>query len=472
MHYFPLFADLADKHCLVVGGGIVASRRVKLMLRSGARLTIRAPEICANLRKLAAAGSIEIEQAPYEDMALDKYWLVVAATNNPEVNAAVAEAAHRAKRFCNVVDDPDQCSFIMAAIIDRAPVSIAISTAGYSPVLARWLKGVIERVVPTRVGNFAKFLKSQRASVLEAIPDNDSRRHFWSAAVNGKPAENAYAGKVHETAESFAGLLEEWQSSAAEGHGEAYIVGAGPGDPDLITVRGRQLLANADVVLYDRLVNLEILEFARRDAMHICVGKQAGQPSMPQEDINNLLVRLVREGKRVCRLKGGDPMVFGRIAEELAALTAAGLRFQIVPGITAVGGCSAYSGIPLTWRGLSQSVLITTGHTATGDTATPSLAGHRDHTIAVYMAAARHREVAQGFLSQGMDHSTPVAIIENGTRPNQVTRRMSLGALADPAEELVVATPALLIIGHVVDAASEFAWFEKAVTVRVDANGQ
>lgn len=460
MQYLPMFAELRGRPCLVVGAGAVAQRRVELLRRCGADITILAPEVEEPLQLLVDAGEIRLIERRFSDERLEDYWLIIAATNDSDVNAAIAHSAEKATRFCNVVDSPELCSFIMPAIVDRDPVTVAISSSGDSPVLARWIKARIEALLPTRIGEFAHFLRSKRADVSARIPDGRKRRRFWESIIDSVTSQHAYAGRTNARDESFELLLQSTDDEAFQ-RGEAWIVGAGPGDPGLITLRGRQLLSRADVVLYDRLVSKDVLEFARRDADFISVGKKGGGNSTPQEDIDELLVRLVSEGKRVCRLKGGDPMVFARLADELKALQAAGLDYQIVPGVSAVAGCAAYAGIPLTWRGAAQSLLMTTGHARAGGDIDLG-ANPAQRTVAVYMAAARHAATAAQLIELGHAAQTPVAIIENGTLANQRVTRTTLHELADPNIEVTIGSPALLIIGDVVDQAAELEWFEPA----------
>ncbi|MGD2167923.1 MAG: siroheme synthase CysG, partial [Gammaproteobacteria bacterium] len=430
MQYLPMFAELRGRPCLVVGGGTVAQRRVEFLRRCGAEVTVLAPEIEPALRSMLEDGRIRLIEKNFDDDALDPFWLIVAATDDHAVNAAVAHSAEKSMRFCSVVDSPELCSFIMPAVIDKDPVAIAISTSGDSPVLARWIKGRIEALVPARIGEFAEFLRSRRADVVARIPDGRLRRRFWETIIDSGTAEHAYAGRNDARDESF-DLQLETSGTDQQPEGEAWIVGAGPGDAGLLTLRGRQLLARADVVLYDRLVSPEVLEFARREAEFISVGKAAGKKSTPQSEINRLLVQLVSEGKRVCRLKGGDPMVFARLADELTALREAGLSYQIVPGVSAVAGCAAYAGIPLTWREISQSLLMTTGHARVGGDVDLG-ANPAQRTVALFMAAARHAATAQQLIELGHAPQTPVAIVENGTLANQRISRTTLGQLADP----------------------------------------
>ena len=369
------------------------------------------------------------------------YWLVIAATDDRGVNASVAAAAAAAKRFCNVVDDQTLCTFIMPAIVDRSPVTIAIGSSGLSPVLARWLKGVIETLLPARLGALAELAGRWRPRVRDQIVDATERRHFWERVVTGVVAEHAFAGRDADAELAMTSALTSWGSDDVARRGEAYLVGAGPGGIDLITIRGRQLLATADVVLYDRLVSAELLQYARRDAELICVGKTPRRPSISQKQLNRLLVSLVQSGKRVCRLKGGDPFVFGRGGEELEALAEAGLKFQVVPGVSAAEGCAAYAGIPLTLRGVAHAVLLTTGHTR--DDGTPATPEFRPgQTLALYMGVAQYAEIADALIANGYARETPVAVVESGTTDRQRVVRTALGDLAAAQAELEIRPPA------------------------------
>jgi len=469
MRHLPLFAQLRGRACLIVGGGHVAERRARLLLEAGARPTLVAPELSAGVEALAAAEpAVTLVRAPFTDDLVERFWLVVAATNDPEVNARVAAAADRAQRFCNVVDDAERSTFIMPAIVDRDPVTIAISSGGLSPVVARHVKGLIESLVPSRIGTLARLAGRWRARVRDALPDPDARRHFWEEVVEGPVAEHCEAGR-DEAAESALGrMLDDAARGAAQRgpRGVAWLVGAGPGNPDLITLRGRQLLAAADVVLYDRLGAPELLRFARRDAELIPVGKSPHRPTTRQEEINRLLVELVAAGKRVCRLKGGDPMVFGRAGEELDALVEAGLPFEVVPGVSAVEGCAAFAGIPLTLRNVSRALLITTGHDDNG--ASSDLASFRPgQTLAIYMGVAKYPQIAADLIRLGHSPETPATIVERGTTDAQRVIVTTLGRLPDAAERYEVAPPALLIVGETARLAARFAWFRPS-TVEID----
>ena len=458
MQHLPLFADLKRRAVLVVGGGVVAERRVTLLLEAQAEITVVAPELTARLSELAADGRVTHLPRAYENESLEPYWLVVAATDEPAVNAAVAAAAEGAKRFCNVVDDQELCTFIMPAIVDRSPVTIAIGSSGLSPVLARWIKGVIETLLPARLGALAELAGRWRQRVREQVSDSTERRHFWERVVTGVVAEHAFAGRDADAERALDAALASWGSDDVARRGEAYLVGAGPGGIDLITIRGRQLLATADVVLYDRLASAELLQYARRDAELICVGKTPRRPSISQKQLNRLLVSLVRSGKRVCRLKGGDPFIFGRGGEELEALAEAGLKFQVVPGVSAAEGCAAYAGIPLTLRGVAQAVLLTTGHTR--DDGTPTIGEYQPgQTLALYMGVAQYAEIAEALVAKGYARETPVAVIESGTTDRQRVVRTGLGRLAAAAAALHIQPPALLIVGETTRYAERYSWF-------------
>jgi len=493
MNHLPLFVQLNNQHCLVIGGGRVAERKTRELIATGALVTVISPTATIELERLSDSGKITLEREPFavddlDDSRLDEDhiddgrledgprtegptdnsqpkadrrappWLIIAATDDRELNERVATLAETRRILCNVVDNPELCTFIMPAVVERGPITVAISSSGQSPVLTRWLKGMIESLLPSRLGALATLAGRWRRRAAEAIPDLDQRRRFWEQLLAGPMPEHCYSGRDQQAEAVIEQALATWHDDDTNKAGEAYLVGAGPGSADLITLRGKQLLSQAEVVLYDRLVGVEVLSFARRDAELISVGKQAGQPSITQEQINRLLVQLVSRGKRVCRLKGGDPMIFGRGGEELEALAVAGLPFQVVPGVTAVTACAAYAGIPLTLRGVTHSVVLTTGHLEEP--------GHfdlgpvqADQTLALYMGVARYREIAERLLENGTDPEMPVAIIERGSSPSQRVLSTVLGQLAEAAEELKVKPPALLLVGKTTQLAQRYAWF-------------
>ena len=461
MEHLPLFARLSGRRCLVVGGGSVAARKVRLLRAAGARVTVASPTLDAELQRLLDDGEIRRDAGNdaerFDAEGLRKYWLIVAATDDRELNAGVARAAEAAHRFCNVVDDPELGNFIMPAIVDRAPVTIAVSSGGRSPVLARWLKGVIESTLPVGLGALARLAGRWRERVRENIGDTDQRRRFWEGVFTSRIPDAVYAARHAEAEAAMDRLLAQHGSTRPRPAGEAYLVGAGPGRADLITLRGRQLLSQAEVVLYDRLVGVEVLEFARRDAELISVAKTPRKPSIKQEDINALLVEHVRAGKRVCRLKGGDPMIFGRGGEEMAALAEAGLPYQVVPGVSAAQGCASYAGIPLTLRGAAQSVVLTTGHTERGLAEVAEFAPGQ--TLVLYMGVAKYAVLAERLIQRGYDPQTPAAVVERGTADDQRVIGTVLASLAAASEAHGVSSPALLIVGETSRFARRYGWY-------------
>ena len=436
MQHLPFFARLDGRRCLVVGGGDVGARKARLLMRAGAEVTVASPDLNDELGQLLEDGKIRHIHREFGAAAgrvgvrdVSPYWLVIAATSDRELNADV----------------------------DRAPVTVAISTGGSSPVLARWLKGRIESMLPQGLGSFARLAGRWRTRVRDGIDDLDQRRRFWDWVLESRVPESVYAGREAEAEAALDRLLQEWRTGNPEKSGEAYLVGAGPGRADLITLRGRQLLSQAEVVLYDRLVGGGVLEFARRDAELVSVAKTPGKPSIKQDDINALLIRHVRAGKRVCRLKGGDPMIFGRGGEEVEALAEAGLPFQVVPGVSAAQGCACYAGIPLTLRGAAQSVVLTTGHTERGIAEVSECSPGQ--TLVLYMGVAKYSLLAERLIQRGYDRQTPVAVVERGTAEDQRVISTTLENLGVAAETHGVESPALLIVGETSRFARDHGWF-------------
>lgn len=359
MDYLPIFCRLDNKPVLLVGGGEVAERKARLLLDAGAHLTVVAPELDPELAELAANGSIEWLAGEFAPAHLTGKWLVVAATDRREVNALVYQSANQARIFANVVDDPKRSSFIMPSIIDRSPLMVAISSGGKAPVLARLLREKLEAMLPQHLGAVAAFAGSLRDRVKTRFASMGERRRFWERLLGadrlGQALARGDSASVHQLADNL--FADESQTG-----GEVVLVGAGPGDPGLLTLHALRQMQQADVVVYDRLVSDEVMALVRRDAKRIFVGKQAGNHCVPQEGINQLLLEEAKKGQRVVRLKGGDPFIFGRGGEELETLVGSGIGFQVVPGITAASGCAAYAGIPLTHRDHAQSVRFVTAH--------------------------------------------------------------------------------------------------------------
>lgn len=460
MDYLPIFMDIRGQPCLLAGGGEVALRKATLLCRAGGRLVVVAPEVCGELRELVEAGGGDIHERPFADADLGDVALAVAATSDDTVNRRISELARQRSLPVNVVDQPDLCTFIVPAIVDRSPVVVAISTGGSSPVLTRQLKEKIEQTIPAAYGRLAALLGRFRGRVKSHITDFTLRTRFWESLLDGPLSGMVFAGKEKE-AEDY--LLAELERDAAEERapqGEVYLVGAGPGDPDLLTLKALRLMYAADVVLYDRLVSPEILRKVRPDAEKIHVGKRRAHHPVPQEAINEQLVRLARQGRKVLRLKGGDPFIFGRGGEEIDRLAALGIPFQVVPGITAASGCASYAGIPLTHRDHAQSVRFVTGHLKNDrvDLDWAHLA-REDQTLVIYMGLVGLPNICVQLIAHGMPPTMPVAIVQQGTTATQRVVTGTLDDIADRAKAESIQPPTIIIIGHVVGLHRELAWF-------------
>ncbi len=455
MDYLPIFCRLDNKPVLLVGGGEVAERKARLLLDAGAQLTVVAPELDPELAELAANGSIEWLAGEFAPQQLTGKWLVVAATDQREVNALVYQSANQARIFANVVDDPKRSSFIMPSIIDRSPLMVAISSGGKAPVLARLLREKLEALLPQHLGAVAAFAGSLRERVKARFASMGERRRFWERLLGADRLGQALARGDSASANQLADSLFADESQSG---GEVVLVGAGPGDPGLLTLHALRQMQQADVVVYDRLVSDEVMALVRRDAKRIFVGKQAGNHCVPQEGINQLLLDEAKKGQRVVRLKGGDPFIFGRGGEELETLVGSGIGFQVVPGITAASGCAAYAGIPLTHRDHAQSVRFVTAHGKGGtrDLDWPLLAKDKQ-TLVFYMGLSSCATIREQLLTHGKAGDTPVALIERGTQPSQRVIRGTLDQLPELA--VGVESPALIMVGSVVTLADQLAWF-------------
>ncbi|QJT12041.1 uroporphyrinogen-III C-methyltransferase [Aeromonas sp. 2692-1] len=455
MDYLPIFCRLDNKPVLLVGGGEVAERKARLLLDAGAQLTVVAPELDPELAELAANGSIEWLAGEFAPAQLTGKWLVVAATDRREVNALVYQSANQARIFANVVDDPKRSSFIMPSIIDRSPLMVAISSGGKAPVLARLLREKLEALLPQHLGAVAAFAGSLRERVKARFASMGERRRFWERLLGADRLGQALARGDSASANQLADSLFADESQTA---GEVVLVGAGPGDPGLLTLHALRQMQQADVVVYDRLVSDEVMALVRRDAKRIFVGKQAGNHCVPQEGINQLLLQEAKKGQRVVRLKGGDPFIFGRGGEELETLVGSGIGFQVVPGITAASGCAAYAGIPLTHRDHAQSVRFVTAHGKGGaqDLDWPLLAKDKQ-TLVFYMGLSSCATIREQLLTHGKAGDTPVALIERGTQPSQRVIRGTLDQLPELA--VGIESPALIMVGSVVTLADQLAWF-------------
>jgi uroporphyrin-III C-methyltransferase/precorrin-2 dehydrogenase/sirohydrochlorin ferrochelatase len=454
MDYLPIFADVRNKLCLVVGGGEVGKRKAGVLLEAGANVRVVAPQIEP---ALAEQQGVQAIVSRFEAQHLDGVTLVIAATNDRNVNQQVSELARARNIPVNVVDDPELCSFIMPAIMDRSPLMVAFSSGGASPVLTRMMRGRLETMIPQNYSLLAGFAERFRELVKQRVTNPAKRRIFWENVLEGVIAEKVLSGDESSAETMLQHMLESEDNIL---RGEVYLVGAGPGDPDLLTFRALRLMQKADVVVYDNLVSRPIVDMTRRDAERIYVGKKRDDHTLRQEQINELLVRLAQEGKRVLRLKGGDPFIFGRGGEEIETLAAEGIPFQVVPGITAASGVSSYAGIPLTHRDHAQSCIFVTGHLKDGSMNLDweALARPRQ-TIVVYMGLHGLATLCAELVAHGLPGDTPIAIVQQGTTKNQRVITGTLATLPGKAEVEDLHAPTLIIVGGVVTLRQKLSWF-------------
>lgn len=457
MKLYPLFADLSGRLVLVVGGGVVGERKAAALLEAGARVAVGAPDLTPALLGWVKEGRVQWLQGSFEESWLDDAWLVVAATSDKMLHQHIAALAEARRLFINIVDDAEQSSFHVPAVIDRSPVTIAISSGGHAPMLARLLRERLETLIDPVVGSVATLLAQMRHRIRARLPDLALRRRFYERLLNGPVQSLLRRGQWALAEATTERLLDATEATPA---GSVVLLGAGPGDPGLLTLRGLRALNEADVILHDRLVSVEVLALARRDAERIEVAKQAGNHHTTQSQIHALMLAHAKAGRRVVRLKGGDPFVFGRGGEELEFLRSHDIPYEVVPGITAALACAAYSGIPLTHRDHAQSVRLVTAHCQQShDTLDWQALAQERQTLAVYMGTSELPVIRQKLLEHGRSAGTPFALVENGSRPEQ---RVVTGTLADLVERASmheVRSPALLIIGEVASLASTLSWF-------------
>jgi len=459
MDYLPLFLDVEHKTCLVIGGGEVAARKVSLLLKCGARVRLVAPSLCASLREADSQGELEYLQREFQEADLNDAYLAIAATNDPGVNRQVSDQANAHRIPVNVVDQPELCSFIVPSIIDRSPVVAAVSTGGASPVLARLIRSRLETLIPAGYGRLAELASRFRERVKARFSNPSDRRQFWEKVLDGGVAERVFSGQMKEADKAMEQALAGESTKAPMG--EVYLVGGGPGDPDLISFRALRLMQQADVVVHDRLVAEPVLEMTRRDAERVYVGKERDHHAMRQEEINQLLVRLAKEGKRVVRLKGGDPFIFGRGGEEIDTLSAEGIPFQVVPAVTAASGCAAYAGIPLTHRDYAQSVTFVTGHLKDG---TMNLnwtqLSQPNQTVVFYMGLLGLPVICEQLIAHEVASDMPVALVQQGTTENQKVFTGTLENIQSIVEQEKPKPPTLIIVGRVVELQEKLSWYK------------
>ena len=459
MQALPIFMNISQRLCVVIGAGEVAARKVTMLLRAQASVTVYAPEICPTLADLVEAGRIRYQQARFADQQLSGACLVIAATNDLQVNTVVSLAAQANNIPVNVVDAPALCTFTMASIVERSPIVIAISSEGNAPVLARYLRSKIETMLPAGYGRIAAIAGEFRDKVKSKYATSQARRIFWEGVLQGPIVERILAGQEAAARIGLDQLLAD--DTASHQHGEVYLVGGGPGDPDLLTFRALRLMQQCDVCVYDKLVSPEVLDLVRRDAELIYVGKSRDQHTLPQEEINQLLARLALAGKRVLRLKGGDPFIFGRGGEEIETLMQQGVPFQVVPGITAANGVSSYAGIPLTHRDYAQACLFITGHLKNGVLDLDWAAMARpQQTVVIYMGLVGLEQICQQLMAHGVAPDMPAAVIQQGTTQHQRVVSANLSDLASQVAAAKMKAPCLTIIGQVVQLREKLNWFE------------
>lgn len=461
MDYLPLFHKLKGRRVLVIGGGEVALRKVHLVHQAGALITLVAEDFCSDLLAMADNDMrLELIVDSYQQQYLDTYAdaaLVIAATNSSDVNHSVSEHAQAKRLLVNVVDDPQFSDAIFPSIVDRSPIQIAISSGGDAPVLVRLLRTQLEGLIPGALGKLASLAGRYRERAKAKYTQGADRKTFWEQVFNGPIAEQAYANNLVQAEQLLEGKIEQGGDISS---GEVYLVGGGPGDPDLLTFKALRLMQQADIVLYDRLVSKEVLNLVRRDATRIYVGKTAGDHPVTQDNINQKLVDYALAGNRVCRLKGGDPFIFGRGGEELETLAEHNIPFQIVPGITAASGCASYAGIPLTHRDYAQSVQFIAGHHRSGKLTLnwPQLA-QSNQTLVFYMGLNGMETICQQLIQHGLDANTPVALVEKGTSDRQQVFAGTLESLPSMVRSAGAKAPTLIIVGAVVGLHAKLAWF-------------
>jgi uroporphyrin-III C-methyltransferase/precorrin-2 dehydrogenase/sirohydrochlorin ferrochelatase len=459
MDYFPIFFDIKSKRCLVIGGGAVAERKTASLLKAGADVVLISPSLTDSLAGWRDAGQLTHVDRVFDDRDLTGAHLVIAATNDKQVNRRIADLADNQRIPINVADQPELCSFIVPSVIDRSPVVAAISTGGASPVLARLIRARMESMIPAGYGRLAELCSRFRQRVKETFTNPKDRRLFWDQVLSGGVAERIFSGHADEADQLMDKALS--QARLFDGMGEVYLVGAGPGDPDLLTFRALRLMQQADVVVYDRLVAKPILEMTRSDAEHIYVGKERDKHTMRQEEINKLLARLAKAGKRVVRLKGGDPFIFGRGGEEIDTLAAEGVPFQVIPGITAAAGCASYAGIPLTHRDYAQSVTFVTGHLKDGSmNLNWRMLAQPNQTIVFYMGLVGLPVICRELQAHGVPSDMPIALVQQGTTHMQRVFTGTLSSIQEIIEQERPKPPTLIIVGRVVELQDKLAWFK------------
>tara|TARA_B100000965_G_scaffold400894_1_gene423652 strand:+ start:3221 stop:4615 length:1395 start_codon:yes stop_codon:yes gene_type:complete len=462
MKYFPLNIELNKKPVLLIGGGEVAERKLDLLVKADACLTVVSPSFTDYLLTFEKKENITFIHSEYNSSFIDegKYSFIIAATNDEDLNKQIAKDANARNILVNVVDRPEICDFIFPSILERGPITVSVSTGGASPVLARMLRTKLETLIPGGYGKLAKIVSDNRVLVRKKFKNFKSNRIFWEEVLNSKFVDLVLSGQEKNALDYLETMINNFDEKK-KSQGEVYLVGAGPGDPDLLTFRALRLMQQADIVLYDRLVHPDIIELVRRDAQKIYVGKERDHHVVRQTEINQLLVKFAKEGNRVLRLKGGDPFIFGRGGEEIERLVDENVSFQVVPGITSASGCSAYSGIPLTHRDYAQSCIFVTGHLKDGELVLNwKKLIQPNQTIVFYMGLVSIKIICEKLIEHGLDEDTLSAVVQQGTTQNQRVFTASVKDMPNLVKKEKPIPPTIFIIGNVVTLRDKLNWFE------------
>ena len=463
MTFFPLFHNTQQLNALLIGGGNMAKRRAKSLIDAGVACDLMATKIAEDVLQLIESAGGKVTVGAYvSDDVMQGYSLILALTDDRTANHTIANDAKALGLLVNVSDKPNEGNVIFGAIIDRSPLTITINNGGASPVLSSILRQQLEQFVPKAYGQLARLVGAYRPQVKQALPNTSERSIFWHQVLQGAVAEAVFSGKHTEAESLLKKHLKELDNGlgAVKSSGEVFLIGAGPGDPDLLTLRAFRLLQKADVVLYDALVSEGVMALVPEQVERVYVGKRRANHSVPQAGINQLLVDYAKQGKRVARLKGGDPFIFGRGGEEIETLAGQHVPFQVVPGITAANGCSAYSGIPLTHRDYAQSVRFVTGQLRDGsvDLPWPELVVE-GQTLVFYMGLKGLPLICEALIKHGMDKNMPIALIEKGTTQDQRVMISNLNDLPAMIKTENVLSPSLFLVGRVVSLHDKLSWF-------------
>ena len=459
MSYLPLFIDVTGKKCLVVGGGKVASRKLIPILSTNMIVTLISPDIIDEIHQASNEHkNLKIIKRKFNNEDIEDQFLIVAATNDTKINKEIAKISKEKNILINMAEDSISGNTLIPSVVDRDPIKIAVSSGAASPILTRLVKTKLETVIPYSFSKLAEFMMEYRSVVKKTFSKISERRNFWEIFLDGPISEMVLSGHVDKAKKAIEKSLEE--KVMLEKTGEVYLVGAGPGDPELLSFKALRLMQKADIVIYDRLVSRPIMNLIRQDAEKIYVGKQRADHTMPQENINQLLARLALEGKKVLRLKGGDPFIFGRGGEEIESLIKDDIPFQIVPGITAASGCASYAGIPLTHRDYSQACIFVTGHLRDGTVNLNwKMLAHEKQTLIFYMGMHGSKIICEELVKHGLKKQTPAALIVKGTTEDQEVIIGDLESMPEIILKNKIIPPTLLIIGDVVKLHNKLKWF-------------